>query len=1057
MSQRILRALMQLFALVAAPTSEKTGRKTIVESLLKEQLNKELVDEYIEIYEQFVIQYNKRKSKSNPNKLLSVSSVKLLTICTLLNEELIQQQKIIVLIKLLEFIRLDAVIPEQAYEFITTVSESFRIPEEEFQAIKNFIFDNKSNFTNPERILVVNSRKKDPERLNHLYADGLKGEIYVLFIKLHNLLIFYFEGEKEVYLNQQLLNPNRIYALSLGAALRTPKIRPIYYSDIISTFSYDKLKTKIVFEADKVVYKFKNGKIGTQSISFTEKSGRLVGIMGGSGSGKTTLLNLLNGNYSPTSGHIFVNGIDLHKNQDQLNGFIGYVAQDDLLIEDLTVFENLYYNAKLCFGGQSDYTIKRKVIKHLKELGLYEIKDMKVGSVLNRKISGGQRKRLNIALELIREPPILFLDEPTSGLSSRDSENIMDLLKDLALKGKLVFVVIHQPSSAIFKMFDRLVVLDQGGYMIYNGQPIESIIYFKSAVREADWSDTVCPVCGNVNPEQIFNIVETRVLDEFGNQTRTRKFSPEDWQQRYKKYEEEQGRKKSYLVRKLPKIPFNVPNKLTQFIVYSKRDFLTKLSNLQNTLINLIETPLMALILSFLIKYWKIDDADGYSVFYNENLPVYIFMSVIVAVFVGLSVSAQEIYRDRKILRREAFLNLSRSSYLMSKMINLFLISAYQSFIFVVIGNKIMDISFMNLYYWIILFLIWYSSNIIGLIISEAFKSSASIYIIIPFLVIPQIILSGVLVPFDKLNPNITKPNSVPFFGEVMTARWAYEALSVKQYKDNPYMENLFLFDKIISEADYVKDFWINEMENKITQYNKYKDKPDEKEKLDKIENSLNLLRNELTANHVWNNKIEFNFDPSHLTVNLVNDKLIVDVVEYLGKLRKYYINLRNDVNTQKNDYIKELKTDTLSEFSLTEKKIKFNNEKLEAFVTNSGQHRIVEYDDRLYRTMKPILYEPENYFFKAHFYAPTKPFFGKQIDTFWFNTAILFLFIIILYFVLYYKVLMKIVDFIEVINRRITLNKEIKNENKPLIIKEKKKAKKKKKSKLNKFIQRYR
>ncbi|MBN2894105.1 MAG: ATP-binding cassette domain-containing protein [Bacteroidales bacterium] len=1044
MSQRILRALMQLFALVAAPTSEKKGRKTIVESLLHEQLNKELVDEYVEIYEQFVIQYNKRKSKSNPDKLLSVSSVKLLTICTLLNEELIQQQKIIVLIKLLEFIRIDTEIPEQAYEFITTVAESFRIPIEEFEAIKNFIFENKSNFSDPERILVVNSRKKDPERINHLYAEGLQGEIYVLFIKLHNLLIFYFEGEKEVYLNQQLLHPLRIYALSLGAALRTPKIKPIYYNDIISTFNYDKLKTKIVFEADKVFYQFKNAQVGTHELSFTERSGRLVGIMGGSGSGKTTLLNLLNGNYRPTSGHIFINGIDLHNNSEQLNGFIGYVAQDDLLIEDLTVFENLFYNAKLCFGGDSDYSIKRKVIKHLKELGLYDIKDMKVGSVLNRKISGGQRKRLNIALELIREPPILFLDEPTSGLSSRDSENIMDLLKDLALKGKLVFVVIHQPSSAIFKMFDRLVVLDQGGYLIYNGQPIESIIYFKSAVREADWSDTVCPVCGNVNPEQIFNIVETRILDEYGNQTQTRKFSPFDWDQRFKKYEEEQGRKKSYLVRKLPQIPFNVPTKFQQLTIYAKRDLLTKLSNLQNTLINLLETPIMALILSFLIKYWKTENGTGYSLYYNENLPVYIFMSVIVAVFVGLSVSAQEIYRDRKILQREAFLNLSRGSYLFSKLFNLFIISSYQSLIFIIIGNKIMDVSFLNLYYWIILFTIWYSSNIVGLIISEAFKSSASIYIIIPFLVIPQIVLSGVLVPFDKLNPNITKPNTIPFFGEIMTAKWAYEALAVKQYVDNPYMEKLYPYDKIISEADYVKDFWINSMENTITDYNKYKDNPEEYLRL---EDNLELLRNELTDKHNWNDKIKYTFDPSYLYLNLVDDQLISDISIYLRYLKSYYIKLRNDVNDQKNEYIRELKKDSLS-MSLTDEKIKYNNEKLEMFVTNSGQQRIIEYNNRLYRTLKPVFYDPETYFFKAHFYAPTKPFFGLLINTFWFNTAVLWFMIVILYLALYYQVLLRIVEFIEVINRRFKHNKELKNGEKPIF--------KKRKTKLRKFIKRY-
>src|SRR5690606_10976686 len=120
--------------------------------------------------------------------------------------------------------------------------------------------------------------------------------------------------------------------------------------------------------------------------------------------------------------------------------------------------------------------------KMLLTLGLADSRDLKVGNPLEKTISGGQRKRLNIALELIREPSVLFVDEPTSGLSSRDSENIMDLLKELALKGKLVFAVIHQPSSDIFKMFDKLIIMDTGGYPIYYGNPVDSIIYFKKLV-----------------------------------------------------------------------------------------------------------------------------------------------------------------------------------------------------------------------------------------------------------------------------------------------------------------------------------------------------------------------------------------------------------------------------------------------------------------------------------------------------------------------------------------------------------------------------------------------
>src|SRR6056297_47370 len=260
------------------------------------------------------------------------------------------------------------------------------------------------------------------------------------------------------------------------------------------------------------------------------------------------------------------------------------MTQDDLLISELTVYQNLYFNAKLCFKDKTQEDLDQLVEKTLKNLGLFERKDLKVGSPLNKTISGGQRKRLNIALELIREPSILFVDEPTSGLSSRDSENVMDLLRELALKGKLIFVVIHQPSSDIYKMFDKMLILDTGGYQIYYGNPVEAITYFKKLDNQINSDVGECPTCGNVNPELIFNIIDAKVVDEFGRYTQNRKVTPDEWEKRYK---ENVKTDEVEVVNEKPRKSLNIPSWIKQTTIYTIRDFLSKISNKQYIILNL--------------------------------------------------------------------------------------------------------------------------------------------------------------------------------------------------------------------------------------------------------------------------------------------------------------------------------------------------------------------------------------------------------------------------------------------------------------------------------------
>jgi ABC transport system ATP-binding/permease protein len=1027
MSEKILKALMELFAIIASPDSNGKDRRSVVLSFLSRQLNQDLVKDYLKIFDSYY-ENHLAMHVERGEKRIGADSVKVLRICNDINKELAQKQKIIVLVQLFEFVKSsDSEISEQEFAFITAVSDSFYIPAEEYKLIRDFTLNSFGQVPDDRHLLVVDNHKSpSPGENKHIYSEYLTGQIWVVHISSAGMYFLRYIGDSELYINGQIMQQDKVFVLNTGTSIRNHHVKPLYFSDIISVFKEDLQLQQIVFNVEKVSYLFKSGTTGLHHISFCEESGRLVGIMGSSGAGKSTLLNILNGSMHPSEGRVLINGIDIYKDKIKANGLIGHVSQDDLLMEELTVFQNLYYNARLCFDHYTEEKIIQTVNNMLHNLGLYEIKDIQVGTPLNKKISGGQRKRLNIALELIREPAILFLDEPTSGLSSKDSENIMDLLKDLTLKGKLVFVVIHQPSSDIFKMFDNLLILDSGGFLIYNGNPVDSITYFKSKVHQANWADSECHVCGNVNPEQIFNIVESLVIDEYGKETRTRKISPEEWH-RYYLLTESSGRKKPINDNNLlPSIAFKVPGIIKQLSVFITRDILSKIANTQYLIITLLEAPVLAFILAFIIKYFNVSETNesGYTLLENSNLPVYLFMSVIVATFMGLTVSAEEIIKDRKILKREAFLNLSWSGYLLSKLTVMMAISAIQAFTFVLIGNSILEIKGMFFKYWILLFSAWTASNVMGLLISDSFKTVVTIYILIPFLVIPQIILSGVIVKYEKLNPQISSPSKIPVYGEVMTARWGYEALAVEQFMHNKYDEPFYSVNKALSIAEYKKNYWIKNLENKIDYIEHDIQLPGDHKK---TKTYLALLRNEINAELPVIKKIPILSDRQivfpdldKLTMENIDQETIDNTRQFIKTLNKVYIRIYNHANDAKDNLIRNHEKTQTDKFNFLELKRMYHNEELTEFVENNKELvRIIEYKGRLFQKIDPIYLDPTHPFIKAHFYAPRKMVFGKYFSTFWVNTIVIWAFSVVLYIMLYYRALKGIMDFLEQISSK--------------------------------------
>jgi ABC-type multidrug transport system ATPase subunit len=750
MSEAILKALMQLFALIVdideiQEISEK--EREIIHSFLSRQLNSELTEKYMGIFENYLLHYHQHsldRESVKQKKRTSLTAVRILAICEQINEELEQKQKIYVIMQMVEYISYGIEIRDTELEFLQTVASAFNLDEEEYQDILNFVFSSLKKIPRKELVLVINKALESKIKgMHHIHNHHLEGEISVLNIPSVNTYVLRYKGSEDLYLNGQIILPGMTYTFDHGSSIRGQNIDPIYYTDVAGIFSTATISAKISFVAREVEFHFKNSDNGIQHFNLNEESGKLIGIMGGSGVGKSTLLNVLNGNLEPQKGEILINGYNLYdeKEREQLNGIIGFIPQDDLLLEDLTVRENLYYNAKLCLNNYSEAEINQVVDEVLKDLDLYEIRDFKVGKPLSKVISGGQRKRVNIGLELIREPSVLFVDEPTSGLSSVDSEMVMNLLREQVFKGKLVIVNIHQPSSTLYKMFDRIIFIDRGGYQIYCGNPSEAVIYFKTKSNHANANEDQCIRCGNVDPDQVLQIIEAKIVNEHGKLSRVRRVSPKEW---YELFRGSNGLEIPERPSKetLPENQYSIPGLFQQARIFFQRDVLGKIANKQYVLLTLSLAPMLAAIMAFFTKYFSgtTTDPEAYVFRYNENLPTYLLMSVVVFLFLGLTSSSQEIIKDRKILQRESFLNLSWGSYLVSKIMIMFAISAFQSLSFVLIGNLIFEIKGMLFSYWLILFTAACYANILGLNISSGLNSVITIYILVPFLLIPQII-----------------------------------------------------------------------------------------------------------------------------------------------------------------------------------------------------------------------------------------------------------------------------------------------------------------------------
>jgi ABC-type multidrug transport system ATPase subunit len=581
-------------------------------------------------------------------------------------------------------------------------------------------------------------------------------------------------------------------------------------------------------EVSEVTHRFSSGDTGLEGISFGITRGELVCVMGASGSGKSTLLKVLAGQLQPGRGHVLLNGQSLYPNLDQLKHYVSYIPQEDAFDEHLTIGENLQFAAAIRSPHLSQRDRRRRLEGKLIELGLGERRDAVVGSAVRKTLSGGERKRLNIGLDMIGMSDVYLFDEPTSGLSSKDSEHVIEIIRGMA-HNKIIIVTIHQPSSKLFQMFHKAILLDKGGRLVFFGTPSDMLRYFAEAEHQHQFGAELgaCPSCGTTRPEFIFDVLETPLRDLSGDiiyeeNTRgqlvaARRYSPEFWRDKYEAFRLIQDVKQISLrkdpVAPLPaaptqkkrRTPIRWHDEWTQFRTLLRRAFTSKLRNKANVIITLCVAPVLALLIATILRY---SDSGKYDFASAYHIPTFLFLSLIVAMFLGLTNSADDIIRDRVVLQRERNLNVRLSYYVISKTLTLGIFALVQCILFVLIGNYVLQIRGL---FWIdlgIVFMTAMGGIALGLVISSLVADPKTAANIVPLVLIPQIIMGGALIKYEDMNRNLAlvyalthwfkehptqdhtkKMESklqVPFVCQFIAMRWSYEELVVAQAKLNP-------------------------------------------------------------------------------------------------------------------------------------------------------------------------------------------------------------------------------------------------------------------------------
>lgn len=567
------------------------------------------------------------------------------------------------------------------------------------------------------------------------------------------------------------------------------------------------------------------------NIDFCLKRGEMACILGPSGSGKSTLLSMLAGHLAPTIGTIYYDNERMTPDAVNLRRHVAFIPREDILDENMSVLEHTYQASVSRRPRLTSGDRMRRVQAILNFVGMAHLSNRTVGRKGDRALSDGERTRLNLALDLTGTSEVFLIDEPISGLASSDAESVIETLHNMSA-GRIIICTLHRPSQSILNHFSKVMVLNNNGQMAFWGTPTEMGDYFRQAARELMLHiSKEAKAAGGA--EYAFEVLAA----PFRRLGKGQLPGANMWQDRFEKLYYHKARLAqtptvSETTARLPKWKYRSFAELRRlFMLWVTRTFLSRIRSRMSMYALLLEAPVLALLIAGSLRAAS---SETYVFYHALHITEYLFLSLVLAMFFGLTGAACEIIRDRNIIRRESNYRLFIPGYLASKILVLTGIVSIQCALYLLVSNAILEIHFMFWQHFAIMVLTAFVGISLSLMVSALVRSERTALNIVPLLLVPQILLAGALIRFEEMNEFCPElPEGTP---EIITStlqplrhRVAYQDKNTHDILTKPvpliaeFCPLRYAFEMMfVVQANH--NLWETERENMVAQRDKLKD-----------------------------------------------------------------------------------------------------------------------------------------------------------------------------------------------------------------------------------------